>query len=187
MLVIARKRHEAVTIDGTIRVEVLCLAPGVARLRIVVPRGVAIQRGVRMPGDPAACAREACNGGSDAAGREVVDLTVCGQQIVTVHDDIHVGLMDVDATRAVLFFDTPETAHVNVESARRPRAAGRSSSPAADAPVQALLPFSMPAEAAAPANGVRASRKSAGDAARENPAPSTIPFPWAGMGEERPE
>jgi sRNA-binding carbon storage regulator CsrA len=182
MLVIARKRHEAVIIDGNIRVEVLRLTPGVARLRFVAPRDVAIQRGVARAGDPAAV--EAGNGGVDGAGMGVVDLTLCDQQILTVGDDIHLGLMDVDATRAVLFVDAPDTVAVNVESAARPRAAGRSSSQAASESVQALLPFSTPTEPTSPDTG-RGPRKSAGDAGGEESTPSTIPFPAGGSGEER--
>jgi sRNA-binding carbon storage regulator CsrA len=182
MLVIARKRHEAVIIDGNIRVEVLRVTRGVVRLRFVAPRDVAIQRGVPRPGDPAAL--EARNGGVDDAGMGVVDLTLCDQQIVTVRDDVHLGLIDVDATRAVLFVDAPAAVGVTVESPARPRGAAPSSSHAAGEPVQALLPFSTPAEAPSPENGTRAPRKSAGDAARENPTPPTIPFPWAATGEE---
>jgi sRNA-binding carbon storage regulator CsrA len=185
MLVIARKRREAVTIDGTIRVEVLRLTPGVARLRMVVPRGVAIQRGVALPGDPAAL--EARNGCSDGTGMGVVNLTLCDQQIITVRDDIHLGLIDVDSSRAVIFVDAPETVHVHVESAHRPPMTGHSLSPAASEPVQALLPFSSAGEAGPPENGCRVHRKSAADAGSEKPAPRTIPFPWAGAGEERHE
>jgi sRNA-binding carbon storage regulator CsrA len=185
MLVIARKRHEAVTIDGAIRVEVLGLTPGVARLRLVVPRGVAIQRGVALPGDPAAL--EARNGSSDGPGMAAVELTLCGQPIITVRADIHIGLIDVDTTRAVLFVDAPETVRVNVESVHRPPVAGQSRAQPAGEPVQALLPFSAAADAGPSENGQRGPRKSAADAGREKLAPRTIPFPWAGAGEERHE
>jgi sRNA-binding carbon storage regulator CsrA len=193
MLVIARKRHEAVTIDGAIRVEVLCVAPGVARLRFVAPREVAIHRGVTRPGEPAAV--EARNGSLDGSGMGmgVFDLTLCDQQIITVRDDIHLGLMDVDKTRAVLFVDAPDTVCVHVEpaTAARPRGTGCASAQAVGErePVQALLPFATPADPAAPENGARGPRKSksAGSAGCEieKPSPSTILFPWAGSGDER--
>jgi sRNA-binding carbon storage regulator CsrA len=193
MLVIARKRHEAVTIDGNIRVEVLCLTPGVARLRLMAPRDVAIHRGVTRPGDPAAA--EARNGSLDGSGMGVFDLTLCDQQVITVRDDIHLGLMDVDKTRAVLFVDVPDAVCVHVEpaAAARPRGAGHSPSRAAGEcePVQALLPFSTPADPASAENGARGPRtsQSASNAGRENekPTPSTIPFPWSGVGDERHE
>src|SRR5262249_7800735 len=145
-------------------------------------RGVAIHHGVALPGDPTA--REAGNGGSDGAGMRGVDLTLCGQQIITVRDDVHIGLMDADAARAGLFVGAPEKVPAKVESGRPRAGAGPSSSQAAGAPVQALLPFSTPAEAASPENGCRGPRKNAGDPGRENPTPCTIPFPGAGTGEE---
>jgi sRNA-binding carbon storage regulator CsrA len=193
MLVIARKRHEAVTIDGHIRVEVLCLTPGVARLRFVAPPEVAIHRGVTRPGEPAAV--EARNGRLDGSGMGVLDLTLCDQQIITVGDDIYLGLMDVDKTRAVLFVDAPETVCVHVEPAARPRGTDHLSSDTAreHEPVQALLPFATPADSAPAGNGARGTRRSpsqsAGNAGCENErsTPTTIPFPSAEAGEERDE
>jgi hypothetical protein len=187
MLVIARKRHEALTIGGNIRVEVLRLSPGVARLRFAIPSGVAIQRGVPRAGDPAAI--EAGNGGIDSSGMGVVDLTLCDQQIVTVRNDVHLGLVDVDATRAVLFVDSPDGTAVHVEASPRPRPHGRPSAAVAGEARQALLPFSAPSasEPAPPANanGHAGPRKNPTESTRETPVPRTIPFPWAGGGEPR--
>jgi sRNA-binding carbon storage regulator CsrA len=176
MLVIARKRHESVTIDGNIRVEVLRLTGGVARLRFAAPKRIAIQRGVARLGDPPAF--EALNGGIDAAGMGVVDLTLCDQQIITVRNDIHLGLVDIDATRAVLFVDAPDGISVNVESTVRARTV-RLPSRAGHKAVQALLPFAPPAE-----TGVGESRGLNTEAPRQNPATSTIPFPGIGSGRE---
>ena len=177
MLVIARKRHEAVTIDGNIRVEVLQLTGGLARLRFVAPKRIAIQRGVARPGVPPAA--EAVNGGIDAAGMGVVDLTLGDQQIITVRNDIHLGLVDVDATRAVLFVDAPDGTSVNVESAVRPRSR-RLPSAASKQAVQALLPFAPPTDAAAAETGRPECRKSSDETPRRNLSAPTLPFPGIG-------
>ena len=176
MLVITRKRHEAVTIDGNIRVEVLRLSGGVARLRFVAPKQIAIQRGVARPGAPPAS--EAVNGGIDAAGMGVVDLTLGDQQIITVRSDIHLGLVDIDTTRAVFFIDAPDGISVDVESTGRAKTV-RLPSAAGDEAVQALLPFAPPAE-----NGPRESRRLSTEPPRPNPSAPTIPFPGIGSGQE---
>ena len=176
MLVIARKRHEAVTIDGNIRVEVLRLSGGVARLRFVAPKRIAIQRGVPQPGGPPA--PEAVNGGIDAAGMGVVDLTLADQQIITVRSDVHLGLVDIDATRAVLFIDAPDGISVNVESTVRAQTV-RLPSGAGDEAVQALLPFAPPAE-----SGLREAHKFRSEARPQNRAGPTILFPGIGSGQE---
>jgi sRNA-binding carbon storage regulator CsrA len=176
MLVIARKRHEAVTIDGNIRVEVLRLAGGVARLRFLAPRRIAIQRGVARPGEPAAV--EAVQGGIDASGTGVVDLTLGGQQIVTISDDIHLGVVDISAARAILFVDAPEGTAVNLEATSRSRS-NRGRCEAADDPTQALLPFAAPSENGSDENRAREPRKSAADTL-PLPIARTIPFPLGG-------
>lgn len=184
MLVIARKRLEAVTIDGNIRVEVLQLSGGVARLRFVAPRSIAIQRGAARPGDPSAY--EAVNGGIDAAGMGVVDLTLGDQQIITVRTDVHLGLVDIDATRAVLFVDAPDGISINVESTVRARTR-RLPSGGSEAAVQALLPFAPPADVASAERSHSDSRKSSSEAPRRNVAAPTLPFPGIGFEQDRRE
>jgi sRNA-binding carbon storage regulator CsrA len=151
MLVIARGRNEAVVIDDTIRVEVLRLTGGVVRLRILAPKGVPVLRGVAKAGDPPAV--EAVNGGVDATGLGAVELSLGPQHVITLGADIHLGLIDIAAGRAMLFVDGPADIAVKAEEtgASRPKLAGKGA-----AQGQALLPFS---------NG------SCGES-----APSTIPF-----------
>jgi sRNA-binding carbon storage regulator CsrA len=185
MLVVARKRHETLTIDGNIRVEVLSLGREMARLRFATPRGIAIQRGVPRPGEPAAI--EAANGGIDDSGMALVDLTLCGQQIVTVRDDIHLSLVDVDATRALLFIDAPDGVGVRVELTSRPRTSGHASGTGAGEPVQAFLPFTSAVETPSAENGHRGPRKNSTDTGPMKPAPRTIPFPWARPGAQPEE
>ena len=180
MLVIARIRHEAVTIDGNIRVEVLQLTGGLARLRFVAPRRIAIQRGVARAGDPPAY--EAVNGGIDAAGMGVVDLTLGDQQIITARSNVHLGLVDIDATRAVLLVDAPDGISVNLESAVRSRTR-RPPSGGSEEAAQALLPFAPPADVASAETGRPAFRKSSRAAPRRNLEAPTLPFP--GIGSEQ--
>jgi carbon storage regulator CsrA len=136
MLVLARRRHEAVLIDGTIRVEVLRVTGGVARLRVLAPQHVAVVRGVTKAGDQPAI--EAVNGGFDGNGIGAVELVLCPRQLITIGSDFHVSLVDIDSTRAVLFFDVPRGTSVKAEDAERPRTrrTGRAK-PAG----QELLPF----------------------------------------------
>jgi sRNA-binding carbon storage regulator CsrA len=177
MLVIARKRHQAVTIDGNIRVEVLRLTGGLARLRFVAPRRITIERGVTGPGGQSA--PEAVNGGIDAAGMGVVDLTLGDQQIITVRSDVHLGLVDIDSTRAVLFIDAPNGVPVTVESAERSRTP-RLPTEGHEEAVQALLPFPPPAEVP-PVENLRCdSRNAAGAPPSKDPPTPIIPFPGVG-------
>jgi sRNA-binding carbon storage regulator CsrA len=189
MLVVARKRHEAVIIDGNIRVEVLRLTPGVARLRCVAPRDVAIHRGVARAGAPAAVEAKSNGCHSNGAAIGVVDITLCDQQIITIGSDIHLGLIDVDRTRAVLFVDAPDGISVNVESASPARNHILPVRGESDDVVQALLPFSTAPEPAGddddqkhrprePRTGVR------GDGASDRPPSRILPFPGAGASGE---
>ena len=124
--------------------------------------------------------------GIDAAGMGVVDLTLGDQQIITVRSDVHIGLVDIDATRAVLFVDAPDGISVNVESAVRPRTR-RLPSGGSEEAVQALLPFAPPADAASAESGRPECRKSSGEAPRRNLSAPTLPFPGIGSEQDRRE
>jgi sRNA-binding carbon storage regulator CsrA len=138
MLVLARRRNESLVIDGAIRVEVLRLAGGVARLRFTTPQSVPVMRGVAKAGDPSAV--EAINGGIDASGMGIVDLTLGVQQVVTVGEDIHVGLVDVSAARVLLFVDAEHDVAVDSGAGAKGRSkAGHSGK--GEGSEQGLLPF----------------------------------------------
>jgi hypothetical protein len=116
----------------------------------------------------------------------VVDLTLGDQQIITVRSDVHLGLVDIDATRAVLFVDAPDGISVNVESPVRSRARRRPSGGSKEA-VQALLPFAPPADVASAERGRPEFRKSGGEAPQWNLAAPTLPFPGIGSEQDRRE
>jgi sRNA-binding carbon storage regulator CsrA len=169
MLVLARARNQAVVIDGAIRVEVLQLAGDVARLRFLTPRHVPIQRGVaKFGGGPAA---EAVNGGIDSSGMGVVDLNLGCEQVITVGSDIHLGLVDIDKTRALLFIDAPREISVRPDGENKPKpGSGRRGASTA----QGLLPFPSPP------NGLERARENEDqddDGGGEDPDHKTIPFP----------
>jgi sRNA-binding carbon storage regulator CsrA len=174
MLVLARKRHEAIVIGDDIRVEVLRLTGGVARLRFTAPRHVPIVRGVSKPGDSAAV--EAVNGGIDASGLGVVELTLGHQQIITIRNDIHLGMVDVDATRALLCVDVPPELSVKAEESSKARAKPLPGDHAEES-IQGLLPFPT-SLGADPNEGPRAARETVFDVPSEEPI-RTIPFPKA--------
>jgi carbon storage regulator CsrA len=142
MLVIARKRSETLIIDGTIRVEVLGLSGGVVRLRVLAPRRIPISRGVARPALTDTV--EAVHGGIDAAsvdpvGVRVEDLLLAKTQVVTLGREIHMGLVDIDSTRALLFVDAPGSVPVQAGETEKP--APRRLSRAATDRGQGMLAF----------------------------------------------
>jgi carbon storage regulator CsrA len=138
MLVIARKRHEAILIGREIRIEVLRLTGGVARLRFTAPRHFPIARGVAKNGSVAG--DESAGAKLDESGAGTIDLTLGNQQIITIGDAIHLGLISADSTRALLVVEAPDDLAVTAHDAAKPRAKPTPSDDDAESH-QGLLPF----------------------------------------------
>lgn len=176
MVVLARKRSETLLIDGTIRVEVLGLSGGMARLRFLAPTRIPISRGVARHAQT--CAMEAINAGADVSGVDLVgmravDLLLGTTQVLTVGREIHIGLVDIDSSRALLFIDAPHDVSVQTGETETPKR--RRPSRAAKNRGQAMLPF--PPTPSAETDGVeRDPRGAATDCAQDDAHPGTVPF-----------
>jgi sRNA-binding carbon storage regulator CsrA len=104
MLVLSRRKHEAVLIDGVIRVEVLGLAKSMVRLRLIAPRDMPVvadiaKRELRPRNDPSS---QNCG-----VGVRTSDLTLVTQQVIKLSESITFGVVDVDRSRALFFIDAP--------------------------------------------------------------------------------
>jgi carbon storage regulator CsrA len=171
MLVIARKRSETLIIDGTIRVEVLSVSGGMARLRFLAPRRIPISRGVVQPAS--AAFDEAASGGLDASGKDPVglrveDLLLAKTQVVTLGTEIHMGLVDIDSARALIFVDAPRDVSVQAGETEKPEK--RKPSRAEIDRGQGMLAFPQLPSAETDANATDP-RESSTDS-----RPGTIPF-----------
>jgi sRNA-binding carbon storage regulator CsrA len=176
MLVLARKRSETLIIDGTIRVEVLSLSAGVARLRFLAPRRVPISRGVAR--HASTCAVEAVNAGvgeSDMVpvGMRALDLLLAKTQVLTLGSEIHIGLVDIDSTRALLFVDAPRDVSVQTGETEKPAPRGRSR--AARDRGQGMLAF-PPLPSTETEGKERDPLRASTDSALDDSHSSTIPF-----------
>jgi sRNA-binding carbon storage regulator CsrA len=176
MLVIARKRSETLIIDGTVRVEVLGLSGGMARLRFLTPSRIPISRGVARHVSTRAV--EAGNAGVDASGMDpvatrVVDLTLAKTQVLTLGTEIHIGLVDIDSTRALLFVDAPGSVAVQAGETEKPTP--RRLSRAAPNRGQGMLAF-PPHPATETDENRRDSHRASTGSTLDDSHSSTIPF-----------
>jgi sRNA-binding carbon storage regulator CsrA len=175
MLVIARKRSETLIIDGTIRVEVLGLLGGVVRLRVLAPKRIPISRGVAgaLTDTVAAVHGGIDASGVDSVGLRVEDLVLAKTQVVTLGREIHMGLVDIDSTRALLFVDAPGSVPVQAGETEKP--APRRLSRAATARGQGMLAF-PPLPATETDGSERDPRRGSTHSTLDDSHSSTIPF-----------
>ena len=106
MLVLARKKHEAILIDGLIRIEVVNVGKATVRVRLRAPRGLA------PPPRQGSTFRE--NAPREASSARVVPvgiddflMTLVNQQVVNLGESISLGVVDADKSRALFFVDAP--------------------------------------------------------------------------------
>ena len=135
MLVLSRKKNEAILIDGVIRVEVVTVSKAAVRVRLMAPRSLRLPHGIArtdIPGHDENTAR------TSPVGVEVSHLTLVNQQIVTLGESISLGVVDADKARALFFVDTPLGMSVTAVTPQEPDPRTRSSR-------QNLLQFMGPA------------------------------------------
>ena len=104
MLVLSRKKNEAILIDGVIRVEVVTVTKAAVRVRLMAPRSLHLPHDVArgdLPGRDESTAR------TSPVGVEVFHLTLVNQQIVALAESISLGVVDADRARALFFVDAP--------------------------------------------------------------------------------
>jgi Global regulator protein family len=104
MLVLARKKHEAILIDGVIRIEVVNVGKATVRVRLRAPRGMPSLQGLAPKnGLP----REASPARVVPVGMDEFLMTLLNQQVVNLGESISLGVVDADKSRALFFVDAP--------------------------------------------------------------------------------
>jgi carbon storage regulator CsrA len=104
MLVVARKKNEAIFIDGVIEIEVVNVAKATVRVRLSAPRCTQVVRGFfkkELGAEPEASAKV------NPAGIDALNLTLVTQQVIELGKSISLGVVDVDRSRALFFVDAP--------------------------------------------------------------------------------
>jgi hypothetical protein len=104
MLVLSRKKNEAILIDGVIRVEVVTVTDAAVRVRLMAPKSLHLPHGITRGDLPV---RDESTARSEPVGVEVSHLTLVNQQIVTLGESISLGVVDADRARALFFVDAP--------------------------------------------------------------------------------
>jgi carbon storage regulator CsrA len=120
MLVLSRKKSEAILIDGVIRIEVVNIAKATVRVRLTSPRTLQLPQGV---------ARKETRDRHDSPARtssvsvDVCHMTLLNQQVVPLGESMSLGVLDADKTRVLFFVDAPVgTSITAVDQARPDRA-----------------------------------------------------------------
>lgn len=104
MLVLSRKKNEAILIDGVIRVEVVTVTKAAVRVRLMAPRSQHLPQGIARVDLPC---RDESTTRDGPVGVEVFHLTLVNQQIVTLAESISLAVVDADRARALFFVDAP--------------------------------------------------------------------------------
>lgn len=104
MLVLSRKKNEAILIDGVIRVEVVTVTKAAVRVRLMAPRSQHLPQGIARGDLPC---RDESTARDGPVGVEVFHLTLVNQQIVTLAESISLAVVDADRARALFFVDAP--------------------------------------------------------------------------------
>ena len=104
MLVVSRRKNEAIVIDGAIEIEVVNVTKATVRVRLSAPRCMQVVRGFvkKELGAEAEPATKA-----NPAGIDTLNLTLVSQQVIELGKSISLGVVDVDRSRALFFVDAP--------------------------------------------------------------------------------
>jgi len=104
MLVLSRKKCEAILIDGLIRIEIVNMAKATVQVRLMAPRSLQLPHGV---------ARKETRDRQDSPARispvamDVFHMTLVNQQIVHLSESVSLGVVDADKSRVLFFVDAP--------------------------------------------------------------------------------
>ena len=104
MMVLSRKKSEAILIDGVIRIEVVNMAKATVRLRLMAPRSLQLAHGI---------ARKETRDRQDSPARispvamDVFHMTLVNQQVVPLGESVSLGVVDADKSRVLFFVDAP--------------------------------------------------------------------------------
>jgi carbon storage regulator CsrA len=170
MLVVSRRKNEAIVIDGAIEIEVVNVAKATVRVRLSAPRSMQVVRGF-VKRELGAEAELATKG--NPAGIDTLNLTLVSQQVIELGKSISLGVVDVDRSRALFFIDAPPGTSVLTTDQR---AACCCKNPTA---MQNLLQFMSPPSERGGAGPEKTSDNEASRDRREagDPSPLVLPFP----------
>jgi carbon storage regulator len=104
MLVLSRKKNEAILIDGLIRVTVVNLTKGMVRIQVSAPKSIQLMR--RLVRHELRATEEASSK-TIPIGEETLNLTMVNQQVISLGEAINVGIVDADRSRGLFFVDAP--------------------------------------------------------------------------------
>src|SRR5271165_7623921 len=104
MLVLSRKKCEAILIDGVIWIEIVNMAKATVRVRLMAPRSLQLPHGA---------ARKETRDRQDSparispVGMDVFHMTLVNQQVVPLGESVNLGVVDADKSRVLFFVDAP--------------------------------------------------------------------------------
>jgi carbon storage regulator CsrA len=104
MLVLSRKKNEAILIDGVIRIEVVNVAKATVRVRLTAPRSLQLPRGLAKK---EARDRQDSPPRMSPVGVDVFLMTLVNQQVVPIGESVSLGVVDADKSRVLFFVDAP--------------------------------------------------------------------------------
>jgi carbon storage regulator CsrA len=176
MLVLSRKKNEAILIDGAIEIGVVNVTKAIVRVRLSAPKSMKMVRGfvnkeLGAEAEPASTATP--------AGIDSLNLTLVNHQVIELGKSVSLGVVDVDRSRAVFFVDAPPGTNVLATDQRTVR--GRNASAK-----QNLLQFmSLPSEQGGADPEKTSDDGSSRDSrATRDPNPHVLPFPSQPGGRE---
>ncbi len=174
MLVLSRKKNEAIVIGGAIEIEVVNVAKATVRVRLSAPKSLQVVRGF-VKKQLGAEAEPTTN--ANPAGTETLNLTLVSQQVIELGKSVSLGVVDVDRSRALFFVDAPSGTNVQATD----QLAVRGKNPTAR---QNLLQFMSPQ---CEGYGAALEEPFDGDAPRDprdggDPGPQVLPFPSQAVG-----
>ena len=104
MLVLSRKKSEAILIDGVIRIEVVNMAKATVRVRLTAPRSLQLPHGAARK---EALDRQDSPARTTLVGTDVFHMTLVNQQVVPLGESMSLGVVDADKSRVLFFVDAP--------------------------------------------------------------------------------
>jgi carbon storage regulator CsrA len=178
MLVLSRKKNEAIVIGGAIEIGVVNVTKATVRVRLSAPKSMKVVRGVvkKELGAEAEPANTA-----NPAGIDTLNLTLVNQQVIELGKSVSLGVVDVDRSRALFFVDAPPGTSV---LAADQRAAGGKNASAE----QSLLQFMTPPSERGSGDPEKTSENGLSRDGRvtDDPSPLVLRFPSQPGGKDHP-
>lgn len=104
MLVLSRKKCEAILIDGLIWIEIVNMAKATVQVRLMAPRSLQLPHGVARKETRD---RQDSPARTSPVGMDVFHMTLVNQQTVHLSESVSLGVVDADKSRVLFFVDAP--------------------------------------------------------------------------------